>query len=430
MPDYSHRWKVLQLADLLNVDDAVARILATIEPLPAERVALYDALGRVLAEPVIADLSLPPFANSSMDGFAVRAADVAAASEANPASLRVVADIPAGASPTRMISAGEAARIMTGAPMPPGADAVVPVEQTDQSFRSGDDAPLPDRIAITGSVKSGDYVRPIGEDIAQGERVLDAGTIVGAPELGVLAALGKAHVSVSRRPRVAILSSGDELVDVDQPLAPGKIRNVNSYTLYGLIVRCGGEPIVVPTAHDTLDDVRRRFKEALSYQPDLILSSAGVSVGAYDVVRAVMDELGEIGFWRVNLRPGKPLAFGTLGKDNPVPFFGLPGNPVSAMVTFDVFVRPTLLKLTGSPATGSTVEATLRETLKSDGRRSYMRVTLAREDGQIVARTTGTQSSGALMSMVRADGLLIIPENVTEARAGDKFTVRLLRNFE
>ncbi len=416
----------LQLPDLLNVDDAVARILKEIKPLPAEQIALIDALGRVLAASLVADLSLPPFANSSMDGFAVRAADIADASAANPLSLRVVADIPAGHTSTQIINTGEAARIMTGAPMPTGADAVIPVEQTDQSWRSGDAAPLPERVAISVSVKTGDYVRPVGEDIMAGETILTAGTTIGAPELGVLAALGQAQVSVTRRPRIVILGSGDELVDVGEPLTPGKIRDVNSYTLFGLISAYGGDPILIPTARDTLDDVRRRFREALSYDPDLILSSAGVSVGTFDVVRAVMEELGEIGFWRVNLRPGKPLAFGKLGGK---PFFGLPGNPVSAMVTFDVFVRPALLKLTGSSDVFPTIQATLRETLKSDGRRSYIRVTLSREDGQIVARTTGTQSSGALMSMVRADGLLIIPEDVIEASTGQSFPVRLLRNF-
>ncbi len=410
----------------MNVDEAVARILDAIQPLGTERVPLLAALDRVLATPLVADLSLPPFANSSMDGFAVRAADVNSASADHPVILRVVGDIPAGATTTPPVGTGEAARIMTGAPLPPGADAVVPVEQTDQNWRSGDSAPLPENVVISARVSAGASVRPVGEDITTGETVLEAGTIIRAQELGVLAALGQSQVTVTRRPRVAVLSSGDELVGVDEPLAPGKIRNTNSYTLYGLILAYGGEPMIIPTAHDTLDDVRRRFQEALSHQPDLILSSAGVSVGAFDVVRAIIEELGEIGFWRVNLRPGKPVAFGNLGG---IPFFGLPGNPVSAMVTFDVFVRPALLKLSGSPDALPTVEATLRAALKSDGRRSYIRVKLAREAGEIIADTTGTQSSGALMSMVRADGLLIIPEGVTEARAGERFPVRLLRNF-
>ncbi|MFN8447948.1 MAG: gephyrin-like molybdotransferase Glp [Anaerolineae bacterium] len=413
------------MSELLNVDEAVARILSGIQPLGDERVPLMEALGRVLAAPVVSDISLPPFANSSMDGFAVRAANTEYATQEQPTVIRVVMDIPAGSSPDRPLLVGQAARIMTGAPLPEGADAIVPVEQTNQTWKPGDDAPLPDVVGVTARVRPGDYVRPVGEDIRAGQTVLDAGTLIRAQELGVLAALGQAEVTVKRRPRVAIVSGGDELVDVSQPLAPGKIRDTNSYTLFGLISAYGGEPIRIPTARDTLDDVRRRFREALDQQPDLILSSAGVSVGAFDVVRTVIEELGKIDFWRINLRPGKPLAFGSVGG---VPFFGLPGNPVSAMVTFDVFVRPTLLRMSGRPDAVPTVEATLREPLKSDGRRSYIRVTLRLEDGQYVAESTGTQSSGALMSMVLADGLLVIPEGVTEAHAGERVPVRLLRS--
>ncbi len=415
------------MPDLLNVDDAVNRILSGINTLPDETVPLLEALGRVLAEPVVSEISLPPFANSSMDGFAVRSANLQFTSAEQPTFLRVVMDIPAGSSPEGNLNPGQAARIMTGAPLPQDADAVVPVEDTDQEWKAGSNPPLPPLIGVRKSVRPGDYVRPIGEDIQAGQTVLTAGTVIRAQELGALAALGHATVTVKRRPRVAILSSGDELIDVTETLAPGKIRDVNGYTLFGLIIANGGEPIRIPTAKDSLEDVRRRFQEALDFKPDLVISSAGVSVGTFDVVREIMDELGKIDFWRVNLRPGKPLAYGTLGG---VPFFGLPGNPVSAMVTFDVFVRPALLKMSGRPHAAPTVEATLREPLTSDGRRSYIRVKLSRENEQWVAESTGTQSSGALMSMVLADGLLVIPESVTEARAGEKFTVRLLRNIE
>ena len=395
------------MPDLLNVDEAVERILSGISVLPDESVPLLEALGRVLAAPIVSEISLPPFANSSMDGFAVRATNTKFATPEQPALLRVTMDIPAGSVPEGNLNPGQSARIMTGAPLPQDADAVVPVEDTDQEWKAGTNPPLPALIGVRKSVRPGDYVRPIGEDIQAGQTVLAAGSVIRAQELGVLAALGQTQVIVKRRPRVVILSSGDELVDVSEPLTPGKIRDVNSYTLYGLISANGGEPIRIPTAKDTLEDVRHRFEEALSHQPDLILSSAGVSVGTFDVVRNVMDELGKIDFWRVNLRPGKPLAYGTLGG---VPFFGLPGNPVSAMVTFDVFVRPTLLKMSGRSYEVPTIEATLREALTSDGRRSYIRVKLARDDGQWFAEPTGTQSSGALMSMVQADGLLVIPE--------------------
>ncbi len=414
-------------SQLYSVDEAVARILTGVRRLPAEQVTLLNALGRALAEDVLAPVSLPPFANSSMDGYAVRAADIAAASQEAPARLKVVMDIPAGTAPDRPIKAGQAARIMTGAPMPEGADAVVPVEQTDQSWRGSGSDPMSDQVAIVSPVRSGDYVRQVGDDMAAGQVVLQAGTIVRAQELGVLAGIGCGQVNVVRQPRVAIVSTGDELVDVDDPLTPGKIRDVNSYTLHGLVLAYGGIPIRIPTARDTLEDVRRRFDEALAHQPDLIVSSAGVSVGAYDVVRAVLDELGKIDFWRVNLRPGKPLAYGNL---RGVPFFGLPGNPVSAMVTYDVFVRPVLLRLTGRPDALPTVQAVMGESLLSDGRRSYLRVKMTNENGTFIAHTTGTQSSSALLSMVQADGLLIIPEGITEVTAGQSFAVRLLHTIE
>lgn len=412
------------MTELLNVDAAVGRILSGVDSLPVEHVRLDTALDRVLAVDVRADISLPPFANSSMDGYALRAEDVLNASAANPARLRVVLDIPAGSAPDRAIQPGEAARIFTGAPLPDGADAVVPVEETDSRFIPGADAPLPDTVAVFKPVKASAYVRPVGEDIQAGQVVLTAGTVLRSQEIGMLAALGQPQVEVIQRPRAVILSSGDELVEVDQPLTPGKIRDVNSYTLAGLVRTYGGESIRIATARDTLDDVRRCFREALDHQPHVIISSAGVSVGSFDVVRTVLAELGQVDFWRVNLRPGKPVAYGQVAG---IPFFGLPGNPVSAMVTFDVFVRPVLLKMGRRPGGWHTITAVLAEDVASDGRRSYLRVKLKREDGRIVAHLTGTQSSGALMSMVLADGLLIVPEGVEHASAGTEFEVRLLK---
>jgi molybdopterin molybdotransferase len=419
--------KIMSESHLYSVDEATARILTGIRQLPEEPVELLAAFGRVLAEDVQSGISLPPFANSSMDGYAVCAADISAATQNDPVRLNVVMDIPAGTAPEGLIQAGQAARIMTGAPLPEGADAVVPVEKTDQSWRGSGDSSLSGTVAVFSSVGAGDYVRRVGEDIQSGQTVLSAGTVIRAQELGVLAGIGRAQVSVIRQPRVAILSTGDELVPVDHPLSPGKIRDTNSYTLYGLVLTYGGIPLVIPTAGDTVESVRRRFHEALDQQPDLIISSAGVSVGAFDVVRAVLAEMGHIDFWRVNLRPGKPLAYGFL---QGVPFFGLPGNPVSAMVTYDVFVRPVLLKMTGRPDALPTVQALAGESLHSDGRRSYLRVILSRENGQLIARTTGTQSSGALMSMAQADGLLIIPEGITEVEIGQQFAIRLLRSLE
>jgi molybdopterin molybdotransferase len=310
--------------------------------------------------------------------------------------------------------------------MPEGADAVIPVELTDDRWTSGGDAPLPEQVTVYRAVHPWQHVRPAGEDVRAGQTILRAGTTLRPQDIGVLVSSGQVQVPVYRQPRVVVLATGDELVDLDEPLTPGKIRNSNSYVLAGLVSSYGGVPIQLPPARDALDDVRRRFAEALSRQPDLIVSSAGVSVGTRDVVRTVVDELGHVDLWRVNLRPGKPLAFGHV---RDVPFFGLPGNPVSAMVTFDIFVRPALLKQTGSdPNAMEMATAVLAEGMRSDGRRSYLRVTLSREGDDLIARTTGTQSSGALMSMVLADGLLIIPEGVKEAPAGSRYPVRLLRS--
>jgi molybdopterin molybdotransferase len=414
------------VADLLNIDTALEQILKGITALSAEQVGIEQALGRVLAHNIQAESDLPPFANSSVDGYAVRAEDIASASQETPVSLRVTSDIPAGSTPDQAVGAMQAARIMTGAPLPAGADAVVPVENTDSHWRAADNGSLPAEVAIHSAESVGANIRPAGEDMQAGQTVLRTGTTLRPQDIGVLAALGHATIPVFRQPRVVSLSTGDELVGVDEPLTPGKIRDSNGYTLSALVTTYGGIPIRLPTARDTLDDVRRLFRNALAQSPDIVLSSAGVSVGAFDVVRTVLDELGEVGFWRVNLRPGKPLAFGHL---QGVPFFGLPGNPVSAMVTFEVFVRPVLLKMTNRPDQVMMTTSTVGEDIHSDGRRSYLRVKLSREDGRLVAHLTGTQSSGALMSMVLADGLLIVPENVTHVSAGEQLPVRLLRNF-
>ncbi len=410
-------------APLLNVDAAVARILTHIPRLPDEAVPLMAARGRVLAAPVTAALNLPPFANSSMDGYAVRAEDTTSA----PVTLSVVLDIPAGSFPAMPLHFGQAARIMTGAPLPDGADAIVPVEETDDDYAPGD--PPPARVAIHKAAQSGANVRPVGENVRQGQTVLQAGIELRPQDIGLLASIGQAEVQVARQPRVAILTTGDELLNPGEPLTPGKIYDANSYTLAGLVTEHGGIPLVLPRAGDHLDAVRTLFRDALALQPDLVMSSAGVSVGAADYVRLVLEELGQVDFWRINLRPGKPLAFGMLnGADGgQVPFFGLPGNPVSAMVTFDVCVRPALLKMQGRTDEPATLTALAAEDFTSDGRRSYLRVRLSRDGGQVIANLTGTQSSGALYSMVIADGLLIVPEGVTQVRAGDPFTVRLLR---
>ncbi|MFW5709053.1 MAG: gephyrin-like molybdotransferase Glp [Chloroflexota bacterium] len=410
---------------LLSVDEAINRILARIEVCDKEVIGLADALGRILAEDVVAKDNVPPFDNSAMDGYGVRSDDVASASADKPVPLQVVSDIKAGEYHADRVEPGHAVRIMTGAPVPPGVDAVVPVEQTDAAWGQDAHAPLDAQVSILSSVPVGAHIRRAGEDIRQGTVVLKEGTKLRAQELGVLAAVGAALVQVIRRPRVAILSTGDELIRVDEMLKPGKIRDSNSYSLAGLVEENGGTPIVLPSAADTFEAVRGLFQEAVSHHPDMIITSGGVSVGAADYIRDVVSEMGELGFWRINLRPGKPLAYGHVRN---VPFFGLPGNPVSVMVTFDVLVRPALRKMGGQPDDYPLREAVLGETVRSDGRRTFVRVTLERRDGQLLAVLTGTQSSGALSSMVLADGLLILPEGLTEASEGERYPVRILRS--
>ncbi len=409
---------------LLNVDTALANILAAMKTLPAETASLPDTLNRVLANDVVSRIDLPPFDNSAMDGYAIRYEDSARARLSSPVSLSVTMDIMAGDTPDGRLEPGQAARIMTGAPIPPGATAVIPVEDTDDDWQKGHDSPLPAAVRLYRSLICGENIRLSGENIKKGETIMTAGTVIGPAEIGMLAGIGCPRVEVIRQPKVVILSSGDELVDIYDELTPGKIRDTNGYTLAALIRQSGGIPIRLPIARDTLESIRALYRRALQISPDLLISSAGVSVGAADLVKVVMHELGDIDFWRINMRPGKPLAYGTL---QGIPFFGLPGNPVSAMVTFEVLVRPALAKIAGRPFKQKTVKAIATADMHSDGRRSYNRVILSQESGSIVATPTGTQSSGALMSMVKADGLAIIPEGRTTVPAGAELTVILLR---
>lgn len=411
------------MAELLNVDRAIEQILAQIQLLPPEDVTLSATLGRVLADDVSSQIDLPPFNSSAMDGYAVRTEDVVGADSDAPVQLTTIMDIAAGHVPVDSLGMGQAARIMTGACLPQGADAVVPVEDTDGDWDAEKANLLQEQVNIFRSTKLGDNIRPIGSDLSAGTLVLKAGTVLRPQEIGILAALGYATARVFRRPRVAILSHGDELIDVNDHLVPGKIRDVNSYTIAGLVEASGAEPVRLPIARDTLDALHHLFEAALDHRPDMIISTAGVSVGAADLIRTVLQELGTVDFWRVNLRPGKPFAFGQL---QDVPFFGLPGNPVSAMVTFDLFVRPSLLKQAGHSTDWPSTMAVVGEAMQSDGRRSYLRVKLDTIDGQLIATSVGSQSSSALISMILADGLLIVPENMKDIPVGISLPVRLL----
>jgi molybdopterin molybdotransferase len=402
---------------MLSVQQARERILKALHPVEATSLSLELAAGRVLARDIAASLDLPPFDNSSVDGFALLASDVASANRAAPRSLEVVADIPAGSASDVRLRPGQAARIMTGALLPAGADAVVMVEDTDFQVRTPG-TPAPQKVSVFQAVAAGSFIRRHGDDLHAGDQVLQAGTHLRPQEIGLLAMLGVAEVPVYRRLRLALLSSGDELVPVEAPLLPGKVRDANSYSLAALAAGFGAEVLRLGVAADRAADVRDRLERAAQAHADVIVSSAGVSVGAFDFVKAVVEEQGSLDFWQVNMRPGKPLAFGSY---RGIPFFGLPGNPVSAFIGFEIFVRPALEKLGGGTGRSQLrLRARLAEAVESDGRESYLRAVVTEEAGGLVARLTGHQGSGNIFSLVRANALLIVPSGVKSLPANSE----------
>ena len=407
---------------LRSVEEAQAEMLRHFRPLEIERVALAAALGRTLAEDIRADMDVPPFANSAMDGYAVRGADLQrAANEA--VVLAIAGEVPAGGVARYPVEPGTAMRIMTGAPMPDGADTVVPFEETDEG-QAGELRPS-GHVRIWTTPDRGANVRAAGEDLRAGEVVLPRHTPITPAVVGLLASVGAATVPVYRKPRVAILATGDELVDVDERPGPGQIRNTNGYANRAQVLAAGGEPLQLPIARDTEAQLRAQIEAGLDWQADLFLTSGGVSVGDYDVVKTVLESMGAMQFWRVKMKPGKPIAFGHI---RDVPLIGLPGNPVSAMVCFELFGRPALLKMQGrtalfKPVVPATFHGRLRD--RAD-RRQYVRVRVAQRGGDFVAFLTGEQGSGVLSSMVHADGLMLVPEGMTEVEPGARLDVLML----
>lgn len=405
---------------MLSVQEARERILSHFQTTATEKIPLIACANRILAIDIISDADFPLFDNSSMDGFAIRAED---SNSASSTTLQVVADIPAGSSPTINLKSGEAARIMTGAQMPGGANAVIPIEDTNANHHQVG-SKLPETISFNKELNAGDYVRTKGSDIHVGEIVLQKGRELKPQDLGLLATLGIAEVEVYKKPRVALLSSGDELLDVNVPLEDGKIRDSNSYTLASLLESANVEVIRLGVAKDSKEAVTKLFDEAVNQKADLILSSAGVSVGAYDFIKEVIESHGKMDFWKVNMRPGKPLAF---GKYKGINFIGLPGNPVSAFVGFEVFVRPVLELMKGvGNRNRLTVKVRSDAEIESDGRESYLRAKIREEDGMKIAVLTGHQGSGNLLSLVQADALLIIPAGVKCVPAGQEVEAILL----
>jgi len=403
---------------MISVKEALHHILESISPFGVEKVNILDTLGRVLGEDVRAIRDIPPHDNSAMDGYAVISEDTCGASAENPLFFDVIEDVPAGYMPQKIVGFAEATRIMTGAPIPEGVDAVIPVEETERIEDN--------RFKITKEIGISQNIRSRGEDVREGELVLARGKVIRPAEIGMLASVGRSFVSVYQRPLVAIIATGDELIDVDGNLAPEKIISSNSYSLAAQVTDCGGVPFRVGIAKDTREDLLAKFREAL--RADIIVSSAGVSVGDYDFVKEVMDETGiHIDFWQVAQRPGKPLTFGTRdGK----PVFGLPGNPVSSMLTFEQYVRPAMLKMMGHTCLfRKTIDATLREPIeKKKGLRYFIRAVVGYENDRPVVMTTGAQGSGILKSMVLANGIVVLPEDVTAVSAGSTVKVQILDN--
>ena len=401
----------------LTVAEAQDHILEATPVMGAETLAASEAAGRVLAESIVSQRRHPPADCSAMDGYAVRREDLASASPDAPCTLPVVFEVPAGGHAPRALGLGEAARIFTGAPLPPGADAVVMQEDTDQGAAQVEIRVAPARRA---------HVRDAGEDFDLGDTLIEAGSVLGAPHLGVLASVGRTIVSVHQRPRVAILSGGDELVEPDRPVDGGRIVSSNSYTLAAQCREIGADPIYLGIAEDTPSAIEARMRAGLG--ADVLVSSAGVSVGDHDHVRSVLEKIGcRLQFWGVKMKPGFPLAFGVIEKTGQL-VFGLPGNPVSTAVTFEEFVRPALRKLMGHRAVHRPMlRATITDRYKKKpGRLHFVRVTLERTAEGVLAHPTGNQSSGVLTSLIRGQGLAVIPLESEGVEAGTVLDVQVL----
>jgi molybdopterin molybdotransferase len=400
---------------MINFDDALKTILDSVKgPIGSERIGILESFGRVLAADIHSDGDIPAFDHSAMDGYALISADTKGASADSGVKLKVAGEFRAGGDTLSKVEAGSAVKIMTGAPIPEGADAVVMVENTKETGGI---------VEVFEEVEKGKNIRLAGEDIKSGDLVLEKGSLITPSHIAMLASLGEAVVSVSKNPRVAMLMTGDEVISIEEKMEPGKVRNSNAYALYSQIIANCGIPVNKGVAKDNKDSLRNALKACLDC--DIIVTSGGVSMGEYDYVKEVMNELGmEEKFWKVAMRPGKPNLFGTIeGK----PFFGLPGNPVSTMIGFELFVRPTIMKMLGHKGgERREVEAVLQEDVKTKkGLTFFVRAVTKWEGGGYVTRTTGLQGSGMLSSMVKANSLMIIPEEAETVKKGSKLKIRL-----
>lgn len=416
---------------MISVEEALDEILSHIDVLEEETKPLLECLGQVIAEDVYAPFDVPAKNNSAMDGYALQAGSIVGASYEHPKILRVTNELPAGSVADFRLEPGTSVRIMTGAFLPEDADVVVPFEATDELDRkksSVSDA----EIGIYCELPAGSNVRSRGEDVAEGELVINRGKLLRPAELGLLASLGIGSISVVRRPVVAILATGDEIVDVEQPLPPGKIYNSNTYSLAAQVLKYGGIPKLLGISSDDIEQLSAALRSGLNC--DMLVTSGGVSMGYYDIVKDVLAMEGDISFWTVRIKPGKPLAFGTFEGDGgrKIPHLGLPGNPVSSMITFEIFARPAILKMMGRPDLNRpTIKAVMEDSISNtDGRRIFARTIVSRREGKYFARLTGQQGSGILTSMVKANGLAIIPETTSEIEPGTIVDVIMLDGDE
>ena len=403
------------MAHMTTVNEAVELILDTVSPLPCERVPLDEGLGRVLCEDVRSGRDVPSFANSAMDGFAVRWSDVAGASPSAPVSLKVRGTVGAGSVSRKRVLSGTAIRIMTGAPVPAGTDAIVRVEYTDTAG---------ERVVVSRTDGQGSHIRPAGEDIRSGDLVLGRGKVLAVPDVGLLASIGRPKVRVHRRPVVAIIATGDELIGVGDRPAPGKVVNSNGYTLSSAVAEAGAVPKSFGIVRDDRESLTQAFRDAMTC--DALITSGGVSVGDYDYVKDALADAGvRMRFWRVAQRPGHPMAFGSKGSR---PVFGLPGNPVSSLVSFILYVRPSLLRMMGHENLFMpVVRAKVAHDIKTArGLKEFVRCRLEQDNGRFVASSTGTQSSGVLRSLSLAQGLVVAREDQTVLRKGSHAPAILL----
>jgi molybdopterin molybdotransferase len=417
---------------VISVEQALEKVLSKINVLGEQDSPILECLGQVLAEDIYSRIDVPPQDNSALDGYAVRYEDIKGASNKNPAILKVIDMIVAGDTPHKTLECGTAIRIMTGAPTPKGADVVIGFEDTDETKRTVSSKGIPAEIGIEIEVESGANIRKAGESIRKDDLVLSHGIIIRPSEIGVLASMGRALIRVVRRPVVAILATGDELTNLGEPLPEGKIFNSNTYSVAAQVMREGGIPKLLGIAQDNEASVVNKISQGLD--ADLLITIGGVSMGDYDVVKDVLAKQGQIVFWKVRTKPGKPLAFGTIKRgdnsveSNDMPHLGLAGNAVSCMVNYELFVRPAILKMMGKTNLNKpSIEATVEDTISNnDGRRIFARVKVEKRNDQYFAKLTGPQGSGILTSMTSANGLAIVPENKSKVTAGEKIQVIML----